>query len=429
MKKKKIAVIGAGISGLTCAYELQKAGHDVEVFEKDSLVGGRMSTRTKEDLPFDIGADHLGGVYRSIESYCKELGVPWVPMIAPKYAIRRSGKLYPAYKVVKMLDQFRLAVYGKRLKKETDFFNLSTTVDEDSENVYDYSKRVLGKDSANYLAEGLINGYQFHRASEVSRGVFTAFVRTIKFDKWTLHKTQGGMIALSQAMADKLTVHLSMPVLEVIQSKEGGKNVLIFKDQERKEFDLVVISSTANITRTILKDQTIQQDHLLNQVEYSKTISLAYKLDASLLPDVTNVFTPWVESQTIASWTNQKMKGEEFIKDGKTLICAWLHEDYAKKIMHLSEEEIFSQCAEELVGICSFLSSSDQIEAYDLQKWSHAMPKHLPGFVTEVAEFLKSGQGDNNIYLCGDYLNSPWTEGSVRCGQRVATRIIKKDAE
>ena len=34
---KHIAVIGAGISGLTCAYELQRAGFDVEIFEKNAL--------------------------------------------------------------------------------------------------------------------------------------------------------------------------------------------------------------------------------------------------------------------------------------------------------------------------------------------------------------------------------------------------------
>lgn len=36
----KIAIIGAGFTGLSAAYELAKKGHDVTVFEKDSLPGG-----------------------------------------------------------------------------------------------------------------------------------------------------------------------------------------------------------------------------------------------------------------------------------------------------------------------------------------------------------------------------------------------------
>ena len=56
---KRIAIIGAGISGLTAGYELKKAGFDVTVYEKEALVGGRMSTRVIEGFHFDIGADHL----------------------------------------------------------------------------------------------------------------------------------------------------------------------------------------------------------------------------------------------------------------------------------------------------------------------------------------------------------------------------------
>ena len=41
----KILVVGAGISGCVCAYQLSKAGHDVVVIEKGRGVGGRMATR------------------------------------------------------------------------------------------------------------------------------------------------------------------------------------------------------------------------------------------------------------------------------------------------------------------------------------------------------------------------------------------------
>jgi glutamate synthase (NADPH/NADH) small chain len=37
--KKKIAIIGSGPAGLSCAIELKKMGFDVTVFEKDSLCG------------------------------------------------------------------------------------------------------------------------------------------------------------------------------------------------------------------------------------------------------------------------------------------------------------------------------------------------------------------------------------------------------
>ncbi len=56
----KVAVIGAGISGLMCARTLADHGCDVSVFEKSRGVSGRMSTRRVDDsLSFDHGAQYF----------------------------------------------------------------------------------------------------------------------------------------------------------------------------------------------------------------------------------------------------------------------------------------------------------------------------------------------------------------------------------
>ena len=43
MPDKKIAVIGAGIGGMSAAYDLAKAGHCVTLFENEDHVGGLAS--------------------------------------------------------------------------------------------------------------------------------------------------------------------------------------------------------------------------------------------------------------------------------------------------------------------------------------------------------------------------------------------------
>ncbi|MCP4630820.1 MAG: FAD-dependent oxidoreductase [bacterium] len=47
-------VIGAGLAGLSAAYELRN--HDILVLEKDERAGGRVLTRTKNGVSYDLGA-------------------------------------------------------------------------------------------------------------------------------------------------------------------------------------------------------------------------------------------------------------------------------------------------------------------------------------------------------------------------------------
>ena len=54
----KIAVVGAGLSGLVVAEKLQSVG-TVEVFDKSRGAGGRMSTRYAGDYEFDHGAQYF----------------------------------------------------------------------------------------------------------------------------------------------------------------------------------------------------------------------------------------------------------------------------------------------------------------------------------------------------------------------------------
>lgn len=56
---RSIAVIGAGIAGLSCARALTDQGHQVQVFEKSRGVGGRMSTRSFEGWACDHGAQYF----------------------------------------------------------------------------------------------------------------------------------------------------------------------------------------------------------------------------------------------------------------------------------------------------------------------------------------------------------------------------------
>lgn len=72
----KIAVIGAGIAGLTAGRELAKAGHEVVVFEKSGGFGGRLATRyTGKDngLKMDHGVPFFSAETKEFNALVQEM--------------------------------------------------------------------------------------------------------------------------------------------------------------------------------------------------------------------------------------------------------------------------------------------------------------------------------------------------------------------
>jgi len=56
---KKIAIIGAGLSGLAAAYSLTASGADVQIFEKSKGLSGRAASRGKNGCRYDYGANYF----------------------------------------------------------------------------------------------------------------------------------------------------------------------------------------------------------------------------------------------------------------------------------------------------------------------------------------------------------------------------------
>lgn len=96
---KKVIVAGAGISGLCCAYELIKKGHEVVVLEASGRHGGHVFTvhdGLSDGLYGDGGAEHFTNPgYERYREYVKELELTALPYPRRKNLLRRiNGKFY-----------------------------------------------------------------------------------------------------------------------------------------------------------------------------------------------------------------------------------------------------------------------------------------------------------------------------------------------
>lgn len=75
----KVLVAGAGLAGLNAAWELQKAGHSVEVFESNTRVGGRCwSDKLPNGEIFEHGGEFIDVNDHTIRRLCAEFRLPIV---------------------------------------------------------------------------------------------------------------------------------------------------------------------------------------------------------------------------------------------------------------------------------------------------------------------------------------------------------------
>lgn len=84
---QRVAVIGAGLTGLSCARVLRRAGFYVDVFEQDKVVGGRMGTARMGIVPFDHGAQYVTARMTRFKAYLEEVvasgyAARWTPRAA-----------------------------------------------------------------------------------------------------------------------------------------------------------------------------------------------------------------------------------------------------------------------------------------------------------------------------------------------------------
>ena len=91
MATKRVAVIGAGVGGLAAAIRLRSMGFDVEVFEKNPVIGGRMGRLRGSGFTFDTGPTLLlmTDVYRELFKFAARNLDDYVELVplSPNYRV------------------------------------------------------------------------------------------------------------------------------------------------------------------------------------------------------------------------------------------------------------------------------------------------------------------------------------------------------
>ena len=318
LRNKRIAIIGGGISGLTCAYELSKAGIHYNLFEARSKLGGRVETirandrvdefeesqtcgfRYNKELYFNSGAARISQTHRGVLSYCKELRVRLEVM-----SNENPGGLFASQQLSQYgplrIRQIQNSLRGELAELcakqlQTDAFSGLVPVEEipnylamlyqfgdlDSEFNFNQSSR-LGFDGeydplASFQAKSAIP------LSDISK---TDFFSQYKlhlgnyFDQQaTMLQPVGGIDQIIAAMAKHVygQVHLDTAVTKLQQTASGS--ALTYQQvgsQYQQEFDVVIVATPGNVALNIENDFSTDVVSALQTQQYAKPAKVAFQ--------------------------------------------------------------------------------------------------------------------------------------------------------
>ena len=328
ISSKKIAVVGAGISGLACAYRLVQAGHAVTLFEANDYFGGHTHTVdvTLEGARYGVDTGFLvfnHKTYPKLVQLFDELKIETVATdmsFSVKFPLAKrklewsGGSLNTVFaqrrnlfnpRFIRMLrDILRFNEEATALATQTHA-NLNTVSLGDYLNRHDYSAEfrrwyllpmagcIWSCPTEQMLAFPLTTFVNFCH----NHGLLQISGRP----QW--HTVKGG----ARQYVDKLLAgipdkRLGIPVHAVSRSKIGGSMQIRIDSANGSEvFDHAVLASHSDQSLRLLHDTSPIERRLLGAISYQPNRAVLHT-DASCLPE---------NKLTWSAWNYQSQAGSE----------------------------------------------------------------------------------------------------------------------
>jgi monoamine oxidase len=277
---RKVIVLGAGLAGLTAAYELAAWGHDVTVLEAQTRAGGRVYTLRSpfsDGLWAEAGAMDFPDSARHVKHYAQALNVPFYE---PKPSAMKPPKPLDTITYVRgqrlpirpdtqwpfdLTPEERklgfIGIYYKYLAPAADGLGDITQLNWDIQKfknldqltVADFMKSQGASDEAVDFLSYLVNvGYGWRTGSAIHRLI--SDFRLFNMGGGKQYFFEGGCDALPRGFAKSLQdrIWYGAPVTKIIQ--ENGKVRAVFRragGEQTLEADYLVSTAPVPVLRKI----------------------------------------------------------------------------------------------------------------------------------------------------------------------------------
>lgn len=403
--KDTIYIIGAGVSGLIAAYELEKKGYKPIVFEKSAEVGGRVKTLKEKEYNLDLGFQVLLNAYPLAKEYL-DMDALELTKLESGAMVYVNDKAYTIgdplrnWKILlptvfapigSVVDKLKIFKLNQKLKNKSvsEIFESPETSSHEYLKSFGFSEKIIERFFRPFFA-GIFLELDLNTSSRMFEFVYKMFGQGYA----TVPKLGIGEIALQlKSKLSQTEFHFNTEVEEVTSD-----HILLSSDIEIPHNGVIISSEASSLIRNI-KDQ---------KTTWKACMCLYFEINQTNIPK--NTIALVADS---GNYSNNFYAFQD-ASTGKTILSVT-----TLKHKNKAEKELIDTIMAEIQKYTG-ASEVNHIVSYSIDQ---ALPD-IENLRT-TAQASASNVMDN-IFLAGDYLFNGSLNAAMESGRLAAKGIMEK---